>query len=382
MTRRDTALVLTPVKDGGQRIFGLTSAARLRRLFARAGVEKTITPQQAGQSADPLIIARADAVIDPPLVDVIMARPGLVLLDSDTGKPLIVHAPAGQAKAALDILSGAPIPDGFAAHRPDELGIHYWKALRKREAPSALILRPQNRTQVEWRIFMGTYKGVTDVITRHVWPRPAFHVTRWLAGTPVTPNMVTALSALFVLAAFWLFWRGEYGWGLVCAWLMTFLDTVDGKLARTTLTSSTWGNIFDHGIDLIHPPFWYVAWGMGLQRAGHPLDARTWWIAIWVIIAGYVLQRVMEGIALGALKLDIHTWRPIDSFFRKITARRNPNLVILTLFALVERPDIGLLAVAAWTAICLILHAVQIVQALVHKRRAGQLVSWMEKEET
>ena len=47
---------------------------------------------------------------------------------------------------------------------------------------------------------------------------------------------------------------------------MTFLDTVDGKLARTTLTSSKWGDIFDHGIDLVHPPFWYVAWGAGPRR--------------------------------------------------------------------------------------------------------------------
>ena len=32
---------------------------------------------------------------------------------------------------------------------------------------------------------------------------------------------------------------------------MTFLDTVDGKLARCTIASSKLGNIFDHGIDLV-----------------------------------------------------------------------------------------------------------------------------------
>ena len=42
---------------------------------------------------------------------------------------------------------------------------------------------------------------------------------------------------------------------------MTFLDTVDGKLARVTLTSSPFGNVLDHSLDLIHPPFWYWAWG-------------------------------------------------------------------------------------------------------------------------
>ncbi len=47
---------------------------------------------------------------------------------------------------------------------------------------------------------------------------------------------------------------------------MTFLDTVDGKLAHVTLTSSRFGHIFDHSLDLLHPPFCYLAWGLGLER--------------------------------------------------------------------------------------------------------------------
>ena len=87
---------------------------------------------------------------------------------------------------------------------------------------------------------------------------------------------------------------------------MTFLDTVDGKLARTTLTSSKWGDIFDHGLDLVHPPFWYVAWGLGLTYSGHALDDRTFWIVISAILGGYILQRVMEGIAIKWLGLEIY----------------------------------------------------------------------------
>ena len=74
---------------------------------------------------------------------------------------------------------------------------------------------------------------------------------------PESPNQVTFAGLLLTIAAFYLFWTGQFGWGLVAAWIMTFLDTVDGKLARVTLTSSKIGNVFDHGIDLIHPPFWW-----------------------------------------------------------------------------------------------------------------------------
>src|SRR3546814_16223660 len=86
---------------------------------------------------------------------------------------------------------------------------------------------------------------------------------------------------------------------------MTFLDTVDGKLARITLKSSKLGNVFDHGIDLVHPPFWYWAWAAGLQNGPHALSEPTLLLMLAVIVAGYVLQRGIEGIALWRLGLEI-----------------------------------------------------------------------------
>ena len=130
---------------------------------------------------------------------------------------------------------------------------------------------------------------------------------------------------MLVAVAFMLFLNGEYGWGLIAAWLMTFLDTVDGKLARTTLTSSKWGDIFDHGIDLVHPPFWYAAWAMGLATQGFAWPAAFQWSVVAVILGGYVMQRLIEGIAIKWLGMEIHIWRPIDTYFREITARRNPE---------------------------------------------------------
>jgi hypothetical protein len=95
-----------------------------------------------------------------------------------------------------------------------------------------------------------------------------------------------------------------------------------------------------------------------------------------------VLQRAVEGIAIKWLGLEIHIWRPIDTWFRQITARRNPNLAILTLATLLGRPDWGLVAVATWTAICFILHVIQLVQAFAVKRQSGPLRSWLELSAT
>lgn len=363
--------------------FGLSGSERLRRQFARAGLHDEITIDQAAAHKGPVILVRVDAVIDQPLVEVMVKRPNMVLTtelqDGKTPVAANLRGPdAGLLVKAWE--KGKPLFAPTLLQRaPSELDTNYWQKLRKRETPYALLLTPENREAVERRMFMGTYKGATDIITKHVWPVPAFHVTRWLAPRGVTPNMVTTVAAILTALAFILFWRGEYAWGLAAAWGMTFLDTVDGKLARTTLTSSKWGDVFDHGIDLVHPPFWYWAWGVGLAAWGITWSTALFWWVIGIIVAGYVAQRAVEGIAIKWLGLEIHIWRKIDTDFRQITARRNPNLILLTLFTLVQRPDWGLIAVAAWTGICFALHVIQLLQAYAKKGKSGTLSSWMTK---
>jgi phosphatidylglycerophosphate synthase len=351
------------------RLWSHTPAKRLALQFAKEGI------YEQNKTAASIILIRADAVLDPPLIPILASNFNLTLL-ADDGTPIAAHVPRSDAATAeKQLLQGKP-PQGIPVKKPADFGADFWKALRKRETPYALIVTEANQPQIEWRMFMGTYKGATDLVTKHLWPRPAFYLTRWLAPLGVTPNMVTIVALLLVFVTFWLFLEGHYGWGLVAAWIMTFLDTVDGKLARATLTSSKWGDILDHGIDLIHPPFWYAAWALGLSTWGFEWTAQMFWLVIGAILGGYVLQRIMEGIAIMWLGLEIHIWRPVDTLFRQITARRNPNLVILTIFFLIGRPDWGLIAVAWWTVICLFLHAIQLAQALLALRR-GPLASWM-----
>jgi hypothetical protein len=97
------------------------------------------------------------------------------------------------------------------------------------------------------------------------------------------------------------------------------------------------------------------------------------------ILTGYVAQRLMEGIAIKSFGIEIHIWRRIDTLFRQITARRNPNMVILTASAIVGRPDLGLIAVAWWTVICLGLHGIQLLQAAFARYRHGPLESWLNR---
>ena len=351
------------------RIWSLSSEERLRRQLARFGVSLA-TP-----GATRVALLRADWVFDDAIVrGLVAAREDLVLVAPD-GAPIALNVAAEDADTAAAALADGRVRSASTrAVTASDLADGYNDALRKREPPFLMPLTADTLDAIERRVFGASYKGVTDIVTLYLWPAPARAVTRVCAKLGISPNQVTSASFVLVLLAMWAFWTGHYGWGLLAAWPMTFLDTVDGKLARVTLTSSKLGNVFDHGIDLVHPPFWWWAWIVGLPAAFLPLAEPDF--ILWVIVAGYVLQRAEEGIFMAAFKMDMHVWRRFDSFFRLITARRNPNLVILTVTYLMGRPDWGIELVALWVVICLVVHAVQIVQAAIACRH-GPLRSWL-----
>jgi phosphatidylglycerophosphate synthase len=295
------------------------------------------------------------------------------------GKPVMAHVPAGEdAKAVAEALSSGRAVEGYDAIAAETAELEN-KALRKRERPFVLPVDPANAESVERASYDAAYKGVTDVLTLYLWRKPAFYLTRWAAELGLSPNLITTIGAVFCLLAFILFWRGLYWPGVACGFTFMVLDTVDGKLARCTGASSKWGNVFDHGIDLVHPPFWWWAWLHGLTAYGHPLSPVYATMVLWAIIGGYVAQRAIEGIWIKRFNgMEIHVWQPIDSNFRLITARRNPNMVILTASLLFGRPDAGLVLVAWWTIVSLIFHAVRLAQASERAARGQPVVSWLE----
>ncbi len=161
---------------------------------------------------------------------------------------------------------------------------------------------------------------------------------------------------------------------------MTYLDTVDGKLARVTINSSQFGHLYDHLIDLIHPPIWYIIWGgslIGFNGAmGLSLDQMS-----WAIVIAYISGRLVEGIFPLLGSCEVFTWRPIDAWFRLITARRNPCMILLTLSLLAGRPDWGFIAVTFWTVLTTIILNLRLVYAAVIRLRNGPLSSWLSEDD-
>ncbi|WP_157220294.1 CDP-alcohol phosphatidyltransferase family protein [Flavisphingomonas formosensis] len=370
----ETPIRVAVVGHNPTTIWGMSASERTRRIAGAANIGFSDAEAPA-----PILLVNSGFAFDPPLLAFLARQPGTALIRD--GRVVIAHAATEAQAAAIRaaILNDASLSaeTGLTSIVHDDGFSLYNETLRKREHPFAMRLAPDTVAAIERASYYNAYKGVTDILTKYLWPEWALWLTRLAARAGITPNMVTAVGAICCILATLLFWEGRYWEGMALGLVFMVFDTVDGKLARCTITSSAWGNVFDHGIDLIHPPFWWFAWGVGLRAWGLALSPSAFTLVMAAILIGYGVQRLIEGAFIKRFGMHIHVWRKFDSDFRLITARRNPNMIILFASMLFARPDIGLIAVACWTVLSCLIHAVRLAQAEWDRRRGAPITSWL-----
>lgn len=370
------------------RLWGLDSASRLQRQI------REISKSSAGEFGEIIWLDDINAM---PESQRILLISGNFLFESRTlagvlARPDTVLQHPSQQSAAAVLIEAHRLPEVLAYFRGESsafpTGLNTMQAgdmaafdesLRRSTAPLLEPISAQRKTELENKLYGNAYRGITDLVTKFLWPRPAKRMVHLCANLGVTPNMVTSAGLLLVLAACYLFWQGQYSLGLLAGWLMTFLDTVDGKLARVTVKSSKFGHLYDHSIDLFHPPFWYIYWGMSLQDF-HAVLGFDQGQMYWLIIIAYVVGRLVEGIFPLLGNCSIFTWRPYDAWFRLVTARRNPNLILLTVSVLIAKPDWGFIAVTFWSVITTAMLLARLLYAIVIRLKQGPLDSWLSED--
>lgn len=367
-TRSEPGAPTLCVGDNPTPIWGMSAAERVRRIVAA----------QRFAADDGVVVANLAFAFDPAWLAHLATRPGTMLTRGGVPVLAYVRDEAHRDAVAAAMRHGAPLAamPGLATIAAEAEGGIFNEQLRKREAPFAERLDPSSVRRIEEASYRGAYKGVTDLLTKYLWPRWALALTRLAARAGITPNQVTAVGTLLCIVATIAFWHGWFWTGLATGLFFMVLDTVDGKLARCTVTSSALGNAWDHGIDLVHPPFWWWAWATGCTAYGRPLADDVFWAVIVAMLVGYVAQRLIEGAFIVRFGMHIHVWERFDSAFRLVTARRNPNMVILFAGLLIARPDWGIVGVAIWTIVSLVVHLVRLGQAMAAHRR-GPLASWL-----
>jgi phosphatidylglycerophosphate synthase len=339
-----------------KRIFGLRPAERLQR--------------QLDQRQEIELVAHASAVMDDAALDWTIENRG-TMIGSPSRRALAVAVDRKDVEAARAAITGGA--GTFPLVVPT--GEQFVRKLRRRIELGAHSVDEEPVRAIEKRLFANVYKGVTDLITKYAWPRPAFHVTSVASRLGITPNMVTSVGVVLVFVAAWFFYRGDLAFGLAAAWLMTFLDTVDGKLARVTSTSSALGNVLDHGTDIIHPPIWWYCLAHGLTVID-PGQSGIIWPAFWIILGCYVVGRIVEIAFHRNFGFNQFIWKPFDSRFRLIVSRRNVILLIMTIGLATGVATEAFLVCAGWSVISTIVQIVRIGQAFRSRRRAP-IRSWL-----
>ncbi len=361
------------IGDSSSRIWGLPVREWQTRAFKKAGADVSVPLTETARG----IWHHIDWIMSAELSKSFAVTERLALVEAGTIVSLSA-ATRKEAEALLGETSDVLKGHDFKVVAPSDVNDGYIKSLRKQEPPYVLDVKTTPILDIMRRQFKSSYKGITDFVTKWFWPVPAFYVTRLCAHLRLTPNQVTTIGFILMLAATYFFWNAHWFLGFLCGWTMTFLDTVDGKLARTTMTYSSWGNIYDHGIDLIHPPFWYWAWFVGLGGVyglSEPLFLAL--LAIWV---GYVVDRVIEGIFMRQHGFHIHVWTRFNSGLRFFIARRNPNTFIMMLGIVLTAIWSGagywaFIVIAVWTWVCICANFVTLIAGCFARR---PIASWMD----
>ncbi len=361
--------------DHPLRLWGLSSRERLERQLRAAGFSDITTVPEDLTGATRVVLVQATYLFEQRTISALAKQENsLLACPQDGGLAAAVCSGARAVDFAAALTSpSAPRPSDARLVRPDELE-QYDDHLRRIEPPLLEPLHADRRVALESILYGNSYKGITDLVTKWLWPRPARVMVGWCANAGISPNMVTLTGLVLVIAAAWMFAHGAFASGLLCGWIMTLLDTVDGKLARVTVQSSKVGHWLDHGMDIIHPPFWYVLWGTGL---GNALDPGTQHLTTLLIVGGYLAGRALEALFHALGTCSMFAWRPFDAYFRLITARRNPCLIILSVALLCGHADWALLGVAWWTALSSALMALRLLYAITERMRHGPLRSWL-----
>ena len=322
---------------------------------------------ELGQTRESVLLLEGDAIYDDRILTFLLAGNSDSVVSTPDGVAAAFVSPAGARRVARARAESGPNDRSLAAlarrarlqvRGPQDLP-EYVPSLRLTLRAFAVRLgEPGQVRAVENLMFRRTFKGVIDAVAKYGYYHIVRSITRVLARTALTPNLLTLSSIIGIWAAVPSFAAGLLGAGVVAAWAGVILDSVDGKLARLTLHLSDAMGALEHVTAAVGLVLWFAALGWhftggGLLRGG-PLAMAT-----WALIAACVLDKMVSGLFRRQFGRELFDYRPIDAVFHLVAARRNAHLLLLSLGVLAGRAELAFVGMAAWMVITLVFHLVR-----------------------
>ena len=371
------------INDCDIELWGVPQRERIEKTVAKVGDFQHLVALDSPQFTGNVLLIRADYLFDANVLTKLLQHSSAILMSSDDQKPVAAWVDIAVARECKTLIAHQQ-PDtnniSIPSHTPQSLTGGYDPRLRKFDLSHVVKITRQHQRIIENYLYDKSYKGITDLVTKWFWPLPAKWFVRKCVAFNVSPNMVTSIGWVLTFLVGLAFYYGYFVLGLLMAWVMTFLDTVDGKLARVTLQTSKLGHVMDHGLDILHPPAWYWCWAAGLQIDqisffDFNYSTVTWF---WFLFAAYVGGRIFEGLfQLSFNDISIFCWRPIDSYHRLVTARRNPCLILLSIAIVLQSPIEGFIWIVIWTIVSTIFLGVRFSLGGLVRLISGPLKSWI-----
>ncbi len=237
----------------------------------------------------------------------------------------------------------------------------YIGSMRRRLEPFLFrIDNSESLKKAERIAFTSIYKGATDFITKYAWPLPTRLMVHLISPTGITPNQITYLSMVLSFGAFPFFFMGWFWPAWAMGIVMSFLDTLDGKLARLTLRTSDSGHWLDNASDTIYLWLWYLGIGWYFSENLFDFtDINT--LASWALVGFFTIDKIITGLFKKLFGAQLHDFGPIDYHARIFIARRNPFLIVLLIGLLMEQPEFGLYTMAIWQTATFIFHMIRFI---------------------
>ena len=306
--------VLTLQKDGATRVLlviagdDTTTAARLERDPRVAIPIEVVTPSdlpaRAAAMTSPALVAMHDVLVDPAIYRMLREAPRdeAASIAATSGGALIgplVATPALLSR--IDPASPRASLDGLASNDAASLDVgDRWYAW---------LDSPEGKRRGFSALFEACRKPVDGVVARHINRHISIFVSKRIVGTPITPNMMSAITFLLAIAATYCVAMGTYGYVLFGAFLLqwnSILDGVDGELARVRFQHSKLGQWLDTVSDDVSNLLFF--WGLGIG-ASHLFLGEWLLVSAYVAIGASVAARAIdyaEMIALGSGDLYAH----------------------------------------------------------------------------
>ena len=217
-------------------------------------------------------------------------------------------------------------------------------------------------------LLSSTQKGALDLPAMVHAPIEKF-VAWGLAGTKITPNMITVLTTLVAWVATVMFVRGHLATGLALALMVGVLDGVDGKLARLRFEFSRFGEL-EHWLDFLYEWSWWVALAYYFSSSGLLPQA---WRVLGLLAFFEVVDGLAKAISIVSFGRLIDEISPFERMVRIFGGRRNVYIWLMAVGTALGKPAVAFEILPIWQGVTAILHWIRLPWLFAKSRQEQRI---------